>query len=99
MSRANSGNTPEQQGAAAQLKDKATEAVQNVRQMADDAKVAATEKYNELRDTATEYYQSGREKAIEWETQLEDYVREQPVKALLMAAGVGVLLGIIWKRS
>ena len=27
------------------------------------------------------------------------YALEQPVKALLMAAGVGVLLGVLWKRS
>ena len=39
------------------------------------------------------------DKAVEWQNQLEDYVREQPLKAVLMAAGVGVLLGIIWKRS
>ena len=33
------------------------------------------------------------------EPELEEYVREQPIKSLLMAAGVGVLLGILWKRS
>src|ERR1700712_5199443 len=100
MSRANSGSNPaEQQGAAAQLKDKASEVVSGIKDMGSNVRDAATEKYGELRDTATEYYQSGRERAVQWESQLEDYVREQPVKALLMAAGVGVLLGVLWKRS
>ena len=31
--------------------------------------------------------------------QVEEYVREQPIKALAIAAGVGVVLGILWKRS
>ena len=91
MSRANSGNVPEQQNVAQQLKDKATEAVSSARE-------AVGEQYDNLKQQATEYYQSGREKAMEWEQQLEDYVREQPVKSLLMAAGVGIVLGMIWKR-
>ena len=103
MSRADSGNTPNQgaqgQGVTQQLKDKASEVASNVRDMSSQVKEAATEQYENLRDSATEYYQAGRDKAVEWQNQLEDYVREQPLKAVLMAAGVGVLLGIIWKRS
>ncbi len=60
---------------------------------------AATQSYEHIRDTATDYYQQGREKAQHWQEEVENYVHEQPIKALLMAAGVGVLLGIIWKRS
>ena len=51
-----------------------------------------------LRDQATQYYSDGRERAMEWEQSLEDYVKQQPLKAILMAAGAGLLLGIIWKR-
>jgi ElaB/YqjD/DUF883 family membrane-anchored ribosome-binding protein len=99
MSRADSGNTPSQQGVTQQLKDKASEVASSVRDMSSNVKEAATEQYEHLRDSASEYYQAGRDKAVEWQNQLEDYVREQPLKAVLMAAGVGVLLGIIWKRS
>jgi ElaB/YqjD/DUF883 family membrane-anchored ribosome-binding protein len=59
----------------------------------------ATEQYQAARDTAAEYYQAGRDKAVQWEEQLETYVREQPLKSLLIAAGIGVVLGVIWKRS
>ena len=97
MSRANSGNAPE--SAAAQIKEKASEVVSGIKDMGANVRDAAAEQYDHLRDTATEYYQSGRDKAMQWESQVEDYVREQPIKSLLMAAGVGVLLGVLWKRS
>ena len=91
MSRAESGNAPNQ-GTASQLRDKASEVATNLRD-------AAAEKYENIKDSATEYYQAGRDKAVEWENQIEEYVRERPIKSLLMAAGVGILLGILWKRS
>jgi ElaB/YqjD/DUF883 family membrane-anchored ribosome-binding protein len=77
----------------------ASDVQQNIREMGGQIKEAATEKYGELRDTAQEYYQQGRERAMEWEQGLEEYVREKPLQSLLIAAGVGMLLGMIWKRS
>jgi ElaB/YqjD/DUF883 family membrane-anchored ribosome-binding protein len=60
---------------------------------------AAQEKFNEMRDQASEYYEQGRQRAMEWEHSLEDYVQQQPIKALLIAAGVGAMLGFLWRRS
>ena len=37
--------------------------------------------------------------AHEWEEGIESYVREKPLQAVLIAAGVGLLLGALWKRS
>ncbi|HEY7119420.1 MAG TPA: hypothetical protein VH475_22705 [Tepidisphaeraceae bacterium] len=100
MSRADSGNpSQQQQDVTSQLRDKASEVASNLRDMGNSVRGAASEQYQNLRDTAQEYYQSGRDKAAQWEGQLEDYVREQPLKSLLIAAGVGVVLGILWKRS
>ena len=96
MSRADSGNAA--QDAASQIKDKASEMASNVRDMGSQAYEAASEKYESARDAAAEYYQAGREKAMQWESQIESYVHEQPIKSLLMAAGVGIVLGMIWKR-
>ncbi|HSV14738.1 MAG TPA: hypothetical protein VLI90_10790 [Tepidisphaeraceae bacterium] len=86
-------------GATDQLRDKASEVGQNLRDMGSQARDAATEKYNQLRDQASQYYTQGREAAQEWEQNLESYIHEQPMKAVLMAAGVGLLLGLLWKRS
>jgi len=78
-------------GAAEKVRDQASQAGQ--------VRDAAREKYEELRDQAADYYEQGREKAHEWQHGVEQYVQEQPIKALLIAAGVGMLLGILWKRS
>jgi ElaB/YqjD/DUF883 family membrane-anchored ribosome-binding protein len=36
---------------------------------------------------------------MEMEQSLEAYVQEKPIQALLMAAGAGLLLGMLWKRG
>ena len=77
-----------------------------IRDLGQQARQAATEKYDELRgqaqdyyQQAQDYYQQGREKAVEWEQGLEQYIHEKPLQAVLIAAGVGVVLGLLWKRS
>ena len=85
-------------GAAQNLKDSAAQVTENLRDMGGQVKDAAKEQYERLRDQANEYYEHGREQAREWQQNLETYVQEQPVKSLLIAAGVGVLLGMLWRR-
>jgi ElaB/YqjD/DUF883 family membrane-anchored ribosome-binding protein len=84
---------------AEQLKDTAQQVGQNLREMGSQVRDAASEKYGQLRDQASDYYQQGRERAQEWEQSLEQYVQEKPIQSILIAAGVGMLLGILWKRS
>ncbi len=71
---------------------------QSLRDMGQQVKETAQEKLQNLRETASEYYEQGREKAMEWEQNFEDYIREQPVKSVLIAAGVGLFLGFLWRR-
>ena len=107
MSRADQGNVgggEQQQGGgmgdmAGQLRDTAQQVGQQVRERAQQVRDQATEKYEQLRDQASQYYDMGRQRAEQIEGDLESYVREQPVKSLLIAAGVGLLLGILWKKS
>jgi ElaB/YqjD/DUF883 family membrane-anchored ribosome-binding protein len=91
------------EGAAAsatdQLKDSAQQVTQNLRNIGSQARDAANEKFNDLKQQANEYYDQGRERAQEWEKTLEDYVQEKPIQSLLIAAGVGLVLGMLWKRS
>lgn len=86
-------------GQTGSLGTSAANVQQNIRDMGGQIRDAASEKYTELRDQAQQYYEQGRERAMEWEQGLEQYVREKPLQSLLIAAGVGVLLGMIWKRS
>ena len=78
--------------AGAQLRDQASQQFGQVRDQ-------ASQYYEQGRDRAVEYYEQGRQRAMEMEQNLENYIREQPVKAVLIAAGIGCLLGFIWRRS
>ena len=81
------------------LAEQAQQVGQNLRDLGGQVRDQAREKYNQLSDQAQEYYEQGRQKAQEWEEGLESYIQEKPLQAVLIAAGVGVLLGLLWKRS
>jgi len=50
------------------------------------------------KDVAVEYYEEGREQVLAWQQQLENQVREKPLQSLLMAAGIGLLFGLLRRR-
>ena len=45
-----------------------------------------------------EYYEAAREKVEDLTTTVEKLIRDQPTQALLVAAGVGFVLGACWMR-
>ena len=49
-------------------------------------------------EAAAEYYQQGREQVLAWQQQLERQVREKPLQSLLVAAGIGLLVGLLRRR-
>ncbi len=83
---------------AEQVREAASEIGRKLRDAGAQVREAASQKYEDLRNQASEYCEQGRERAEQWEQNIESYVREKPVKALLLAAGVGFLIGAIWKR-
>lgn len=60
------------------------------------------EQVGNVRERARGLYQRSRERAVELEGKFEDYVREHPVKSVLVAsaigAGVGLLVGVLVRR-
>jgi ElaB/YqjD/DUF883 family membrane-anchored ribosome-binding protein len=97
MSRIGDTGTPGNQ--AQGVTEQVQQVGQNLRDLGGQVRDQAREKYNQLSDQAQEYYQEGREKAQQWEQGLESYIQEKPLQAVLIAAGVGCLLGLLWKRS
>ena len=81
------------------LRESAQQVRENLRDLGSQVRDSATQQYEQLRDQASEYYERGRERAMEMEQSLEQYVQEKPIQSLLIAAGIGMLLGILWKRS
>jgi len=50
------------------------------------------------KEVAAEYYEEGRNQVLAWQQQLENQVREKPLQSLLIAAGVGLLFGLLRRR-
>ena len=49
-----------------------------------------------LAQQAQASYEHGRRSAYELERSIETYARQKPLKAVALAAGVGLVLGILW---
>lgn len=47
-------------------------------------------------EVARTSFVESRQKAQEWEKGLESRIRQRPIRSLAVAAGVGVLLGLLW---
>ena len=58
----------------------------------------AQELITQGKEVAAEYYEEGRHQVLAWQQQLETQVREKPLQSLLVAAGVGLLLGLFRRR-
>ena len=93
-------NTASTQASA--FKERAVESANHFREVAtekaDAFKHAATDKAQHLRETATERWEESREKAHEFQVTAEDYIRQNPTKAVVGALGVGFLVGLILRR-
>jgi len=83
------------QTASERLRAQSTVVREDLRELGHATRDVAQEKLGEARQTAAAYYDHGKKKATEWENVAVDYVRERPVKSVLMAAGVGVLIGML----
>lgn len=87
---------------AQQLKQTAVDKAQQFREFAGtkahDIKETAGAKAQQLRQAAGEQMQHGRVKAREAHADAEEYIRQNPTKAVLTALGVGFVLGIIVRR-
>ena len=102
MSRSNERNGPEEHD---DLKSKVAGVGESVREVGGHLRDAAVEQYENVRDRAAGYVQAGRDKAREVrdkarevEEGVESYVQENPIQAVLIAAGIGMLIGLLWRR-
>ncbi len=75
------------------LGDQARDMTGNLKDMGATVRDAAQEQIERVRDTATGYYEEGRDRVMEYEDSFEEMIREQPLKSVLIAVGVGYLIG------
>jgi ElaB/YqjD/DUF883 family membrane-anchored ribosome-binding protein len=99
MSRTGQGHSGRHSDSATDdFRSKAVEVGKNLREMGGEIGDVAREQYVGLRDRASDYVEQGRQKAQKWQEGMEGYIQERPLKSLMIAAGVGILLGLWWRR-
>jgi ElaB/YqjD/DUF883 family membrane-anchored ribosome-binding protein len=62
------------------------------------ARDAAQQIAGQVRTRASQYLESGKAKAADMRVKVEDTVREHPLKTILIAAGAGLLIGMLLRR-
>ena len=96
----NTDKSPVEVGA--QVRDKVQEAGAQVRDRAQEAGAQVRDKAQEMArqgaDTVSDSYQQGRRQVEAVEHTLEDGIRAKPWQSVLMAAGIGMFLGVLLKK-
>ena len=84
------------QAAGTQVKETA----QNVgTQIKETVQNVGTQVRETMQTAGTQVYEQGRESLQDLNRTIEGQIRERPLQALLVAGGIGVLLGLLWRRS
>ena len=52
-----------------------------------------------VQTVGTQVYEQGHKSLQDLNQTIESQIRERPLQALLVAGGIGVLLGLLWRRS
>ena len=81
------------------IRDTAEEVGAQLRSTAQDVSAQAQALGAQAKETIAEYYEQGRESLRTLPQTLEGQIRARPLEALLIAGGVGLLLGLLWRRS
>jgi ElaB/YqjD/DUF883 family membrane-anchored ribosome-binding protein len=78
------------------LGEQAKVVTKDLQEMGDIARDAAREKLEKLRENASGYYQQGQDKVQGVVSSIEQTIVQQPLKSVLIAVGVGLVLGRLW---
>ncbi|RIK75747.1 MAG: hypothetical protein DCC68_20660 [Planctomycetota bacterium] len=70
-----------------------------LREAGTSAKQAVTEGFESIRGSAAEYFEQGKDTARQFGERMERQVRDQPMKAVLLAAAAGFLVGMLYMRK
>jgi ElaB/YqjD/DUF883 family membrane-anchored ribosome-binding protein len=84
------------QNAGTQVKETAQNIGTQVKETVQDMGTQAKET---MQAAGTQVYERGRESLQGLNRTIEGQIRERPLQALLVAGGIGVLLGLLWRRS
>jgi ElaB/YqjD/DUF883 family membrane-anchored ribosome-binding protein len=78
------------------LGEQAKVVTKDLQEMGDIARDAAREKLEKFRENASGCYQQGQEKVQGVVSSIEQSIVQQPLRSVLIAFGVGLVLGRLW---
>ena len=78
------------------LGKQAKRVTQDIQEMNSAIKDAAQEELGQLRETVSECCEQGRNKVLHAKRSVGQFVRELPIKSLLVGVGAGLVLGTFW---
>jgi len=81
-----------------QIRERGAQVQERAQEMGSQVKEGAQEAMQQVGASASQIAEMGRDTMNEFEEGLEDRIRSKPLQSVLIAAGVGMLLGLIWKR-
>jgi ElaB/YqjD/DUF883 family membrane-anchored ribosome-binding protein len=80
------------------LRKSANELGHNVQELGRISRDIAQETVGMIKENAGEYYQQGMERAKGMEKDLENKIKEKPMQSLLIALGLGFIVGWLLRR-
>jgi ElaB/YqjD/DUF883 family membrane-anchored ribosome-binding protein len=80
------------------LGKQAMEVKKDIQEMGETVRDAAQEKLGQVGEKALEYCEQERGKVHGVACACEQFISQRPLRSVLMAAGIGWLLGRVWKR-
>ncbi len=80
------------------LCEQGREVAKELQEMGNTASDAVRESLGQLQEEASECYEQGRDQAYQAERTFEQFIKDHPLKSILIAAGVGLFLGRFWIR-
>ena len=91
-----------EQPASAAMEEKLRQTGEDLRkdipELAHAAAGVLNEKLEEAQAIAGEYYEAGRDRALQYEQDFKVEIRASPIRSLLIAAGVGLCVGLVFRR-
>jgi ElaB/YqjD/DUF883 family membrane-anchored ribosome-binding protein len=84
--------------ATERLRKQAKQLTKDLREIRGTAKEAAQEQLRQIRENGSVRYDQGRGKVHRAERAVEHFIQRCPLKSVLIAAGVGLVLGGFWFR-
>lgn len=92
MPMANAPGRDKPQTLGAQIQNIGTQVKESMQDMGTEAKET-------VQAVGTQVYEQGRESLQDLSRTIEGQIHTRPLQALLVAGGIGMLLGLLWRRS